>query len=150
MRRCIAKTLNGNRCKNPAEPGGIFCKAHLRQLEAAHFDWEANERHREKLRRYNRRQRRREQKIAKLMERIDTGDEAALDELRAMPNGEDLPDFFATMRCGAQTRAATPCRRTDIYSNGRCKLHGGLSTGPKTKAGLRRVTANLPGRVQSP
>ncbi|WP_457573270.1 HGGxSTG domain-containing protein [Desulfolithobacter sp.] len=37
-----------------------------------------------------------------------------------------------------------------MYSNGRCKLHGGLSTGPKTKAGLRRVTANLPGRVQSP
>jgi len=67
-----------------------------------------------------------------------------------MPDGEDVPDFFATMRCGAKTRAGTPCRRTDIYGNGRCKLHGGLSTGPKTKAGMRRVTANLPGTIQSP
>lgn len=37
--------------------------------------------------------------------------------------------------CGARTRAGTPCQRKDLYANGRCKLHGGLSTGPKTKKG---------------
>lgn len=37
--------------------------------------------------------------------------------------------------CNAQTRKGTPCRNKNIYRNGRCKLHGGLSTGPKTKKG---------------
>ena len=37
--------------------------------------------------------------------------------------------------CGAKTRAGTPCRRpagwgTDHVGEGRCKLHGGKSTGP--------------------
>lgn len=30
---------------------------------------------------------------------------------------EDLPEF-----CGAKTRKGTPCKRRDIYGNGRCKL----------------------------
>lgn len=42
---------------------------------------------------------------------------------------------FAVLRCGAQTRSGTLCKRKDIYSCGRCRLHGGLSTGPKTPAG---------------
>jgi len=29
--------------------------------------------------------------------------------------------------CGARTRAGTPCRRYDLYANGRCPLHGGMS-----------------------
>ncbi len=38
--------------------------------------------------------------------------------------------------CGARTRAGTPCKRpagwgTDHAGTGRCKLHGGKSTGPK-------------------
>src|SRR5690625_1385431 len=40
-----------------------------------------------------------------------------------------------TKYCGAKTRAGTPCRRpagwgTDHPREGRCKLHGGRSTGP--------------------
>lgn len=54
------------------------------------------------------------------------------------------PEEFRGMTCGATTRAGTPCKRKDIYDNGRCKLHGGLSTGPRTKEGKRRVTRNLP------
>lgn len=37
--------------------------------------------------------------------------------------------------CNAKTRKGTPCQIKVIYKNGRCKLHGGLSTGPKTKKG---------------
>jgi hypothetical protein len=46
--------------------------------------------------------------------------------------------------CGAKTRAGTPCKNTAIYFNGRCRMHGGLSTGPKSAAGKRRVAQNLP------
>ena len=40
-------------------------------------------------------------------------------------------------RCGAQTRAGHPCGRYAM-KNGRCRLHGGLSTGPRTPEGLER------------
>jgi hypothetical protein len=50
------------------------------------------------------------------------------------------------LTCGAKTRAGTACKRRDIQCNGRCRLHGGLSTGPKTAEGLARVTQNLPHR----
>jgi len=53
--------------------------------------------------------------------------------------------------CGAKTRTGRPCiahavwdKENDCPVNGRCRFHGGLSTGPKTIEGLRRVTANLP------
>ena len=44
-------------------------------------------------------------------------------------------------RCGARTRLGTPCQsfpvRTQLAT--RCKLHGGLSTGPKTVAGRAKI-----------
>ena len=46
------------------------------------------------------------------------------------------------LRCGAKTRAGTPCKSKTLYSNGRCKLHGGLSTGPKTKKGKKQSRIN--------
>jgi len=42
-----------------------------------------------------------------------------------------FPDELLDMTCGARTRAGTPCKRRDLYRSGRCKLHGGLSTGPR-------------------
>ena len=41
--------------------------------------------------------------------------------------------------CGAKTRAGTPCKKpagwgTDHSGTGRCKLHGGASTGPKPES----------------
>jgi len=43
-------------------------------------------------------------------------------------------------KCGAKTRKGTPCQAPPVWDkerdrprNGRCKLHGGLSTGPKRK-----------------
>lgn len=43
-------------------------------------------------------------------------------------------------RCGAQTRAGTPCQAPAL-DNGRCKLHGGKSTGPKSQEGRQRIAA---------
>lgn len=40
--------------------------------------------------------------------------------------------------CGAKTRAGTLCRRKSL-ANGRCRNHGGLSTGPTSTAGGQRV-----------
>ena len=52
------------------------------------------------------------------------------------------PDCCTPFICGARTRSGTPCKIRAIYNNGRCKLHGGLSTGPKTKAGKKRSSMN--------
>ena len=66
-------------------------------------------------------------------------------ELAALaPKPRKVIQHTADGTCGALTRKCTPCKRRDIYSNGRCKLHGGLSTGPRTEAGKKRVTENLP------
>ena len=53
-------------------------------------------------------------------------------------------------RCGARTRKGHPCRAPAVWDyendrpvNGRCRMHGGLSTGPKTAAGRLRQLANL-------
>lgn len=58
-------------------------------------------------------------------------------------NMPPLPDELRGLTCGAKTRAGTPCKLASLYNNGRCKFHGGLSTGPTTDAGKRRAAANL-------
>ena len=42
-------------------------------------------------------------------------------------------------RCEAKTRKGTPCQRPAKLPVGRCRLHGGASTGPRTKEGLKRL-----------
>ena len=44
-------------------------------------------------------------------------------------------------RCGAKTRAGPPCQAPAVWDNiakkprnGRCRMHGGLSTGPKVRS----------------
>ena len=34
--------------------------------------------------------------------------------------------------CGAKTRQGKPCKKTSL-KNGRCRFHGGKSTGPKNR-----------------
>ena len=41
--------------------------------------------------------------------------------------------------CGAKTRKGTPCKAKSEPGKKRCRLHGGLSTGPKTEEGRRRI-----------
>ena len=45
-------------------------------------------------------------------------------------------------RCEARTRKGTLCQRPGSKQNGRCKFHGGRSTGPRTEDGLARLTAS--------
>jgi len=58
------------------------------------------------------------------------------------PDFPPLPELMDDLRCGAKTRAGTPCQRRDLYWSGRCRLHGGLSTGPVTEAGKAQARAN--------
>ena len=44
-------------------------------------------------------------------------------------------------RCGAKTRRGTACLRPANKINGRCRLHGGASTGPRTADGRARISA---------
>ena len=52
------------------------------------------------------------------------------------------PEECAGLTCGAKTRAGTPCKRRDLGRGGRCRLHGGMSTGPRTRAGKAKVALN--------
>jgi len=46
-------------------------------------------------------------------------------------------------KCLAKTRKNTPCQ-SPAMKNGRCRMHGGKSTGAKTKEGLKIIReANL-------
>ena len=61
-------------------------------------------------------------------------------------------ELLARRFCGAKTRKGSPCKQLGIYENGRCHLHGGLSTGPKTLEGKRRSALNghCPKRKRTP
>lgn len=48
--------------------------------------------------------------------------------------------------CGAKTRKSTACKAPPVWDkvadkakNGRCKLHGGMSTGARTAAGREAI-----------
>ncbi len=56
-----------------------------------------------------------------------------------------LPDWRVTLplarsapRCRAKTRIGGSCQQPAM-SNGRCRMHGGASTGPRTAEGLQRI-----------
>ena len=51
--------------------------------------------------------------------------------------GADWPG----QRCLAKTRAGGACQNPTIKGRSRCKLHGGLSTGPRTAEGKARAAA---------
>lgn len=50
-----------------------------------------------------------------------------------------MSHFLKTLpKCGAKTRKGNPCQQVAM-ANGRCYLHGGKSTGPRTPEGLARM-----------
>jgi hypothetical protein len=60
-----------------------------------------------------------------------------------LKNGNPSGDYMTAPRCGARTRAGCSCRQPAM-TNGRCRFHGGKSTGPRTEAGRERArTARL-------
>lgn len=40
--------------------------------------------------------------------------------------------------CGARTRGGAPCQAMPVKGKRRCRMHGGLSRGPRTPEGLER------------
>jgi hypothetical protein len=55
-----------------------------------------------------------------------------------LKNGAPGGDYLAAPRCGARTRAGGSCQQPAM-PNGRCRLHGGKSTGARTEAGRERL-----------
>ena len=41
--------------------------------------------------------------------------------------------------CGAQNRRGKPCQCKELFKKGKCRFHGGLSTGPRTLEGKAAV-----------
>lgn len=64
----------------------------------------------------------------------------------AQASGRYVPSFPRYLRglaCGATKKNGEPCRMTTLGANGRCKFHGGASTGPRTPEGRARALENL-------
>jgi len=55
-----------------------------------------------------------------------------------LSNGNPPGDFLAAPRCGARARSGGNCRQPAMR-NGRCRFHGGKSTGARTPEGLERI-----------
>jgi hypothetical protein len=55
-----------------------------------------------------------------------------------LKRGNPPGDFTKAPRCGAKTRKGNPCPQPAM-KNGRCRFHGGKSTGPRTPEGLERM-----------
>jgi hypothetical protein len=61
-----------------------------------------------------------------------------------LPAWPEFPLGCRDMVCGGKgRRSGRPCQCKEIYANGRCKWHGGASTGPKTAEGKARSQGNL-------
>jgi hypothetical protein len=56
-------------------------------------------------------------------------------------NGNPPGDYMTAPRCGAKTRVGGCCAQPAMR-NGRCRFHGGKSTGPRTEAGRARARSN--------
>ena len=54
-----------------------------------------------------------------------------------LKNGNRPGDLGTAPRCAAKNRRGTGCQAPSM-PNGRCRLHGGKSTGPRTADGLER------------
>ena len=55
-----------------------------------------------------------------------------------LKNGNRQGNPDSAPRCGARTRRITFCKGPAMR-NGRCRMHGGASTGPKTVMGLEHA-----------
>ena len=69
-----------------------------------------------------------------------TGKRSPTPKRGRLKNGNAGGDPNTAPRCGAKTRGGTPCA-APAMANGRCRMHGGKSTGPRTPEGLARCRA---------
>ena len=59
-----------------------------------------------------------------------------------LKNGNTPGDLSKARSCGAKTRSGRPCRGPGM-ANGRCRMHGGPSTGPRTPEGKERTRLSV-------
>jgi hypothetical protein len=52
-----------------------------------------------------------------------------------------MEDSLERSRCDARTRSGGLCAKYPMKGKRRCRLHGGLSTGPRTAEGRARIAA---------
>lgn len=57
--------------------------------------------------------------------------------LGRLKNGNRAGNPNTALKCGAKTRSGAPCR-SPAMACGRCRMHGGSSTGPRTAEGAER------------
>ncbi len=79
----------------------------------------------------------RDNNMASCNSKVKTEDEPHEKRRGYLKNCNPPGDFANAPRCGAKNRRGTPCQCPAML-NGRCRLHGGLSTGPRTPEGLAR------------
>ena len=78
--------------------------------------------------------------IGGVVEKIKTVNEPPANRKKKpilLKNGNRQGNPMNAPRCGAKTRSGTPCK-APAMANGRCRMHGGKSTGPQTPEGLER------------
>lgn len=54
-----------------------------------------------------------------------------------------FPRYLRGLVCGAIKKNGTLCGATTLCANGRCKFHGGASTGPRSPEGRAKALENL-------
>ena len=59
--------------------------------------------------------------------------------LGTLLNGNPSFDLRKIKRCGARRRKRPELCRQPATRNGRCRIHGGKSTGPRTVEGIERI-----------
>jgi hypothetical protein len=86
-------------------------------------------------------------KLRKILKRYFKNYRLAIEEKGAyqkLTNFPPFPEECRGMICAARTKSTgRPCKRRDIFGNGRCPLHGGLSKGPTSPEGRARALMNL-------
>lgn len=62
------------------------------------------------------------------------------DRVSNEPEGQSPEIQTGKTACGARTRTGGACKAKPFRGRSRCRMHGGLSTGPKTEAGRQRIS----------
>ena len=54
-----------------------------------------------------------------------------------------FPEELRALTCGANKASGGRCKQRVLFRSGRCKWHGGKSTGPRTETGKQKSKLNL-------
>lgn len=82
--------------------------------------------------------RRTHQEVCREHECLSGGSCGRMRALGLADDGSPLPRHQRPL-CGARTRAGSPCRMRVEPGKRRCRLHGGMSTGPRSAEGRAKI-----------